>query len=107
MGAYNSATHHQYGGGAGSGARGEGGPGGILSQSGVSHSALVNSGNAAIHLGHSSFKIGNSNAVAAAAAGASNSITNNNGPVTLGSTYGALGNSSGLHREANSSSHHN
>ena len=104
MGAYNSATHHQYG-GAGSGARGEGGPGGILSQSGVSHSALVNSGNAAI-LGHSSFKIG-SNAGAGAAGAASNNITNNNGPVTLGSTYGALGNPSGLHREANSSSHHN
>ena len=59
----------------------------------MSHSALVNSGNAAI-LGHSSFKLGN------------NSNTNNlnaaivgGGPVTLGSTYGALGTGSGLHHQ--------
>ena len=61
----------------------------LLSQSGVSHSALVNSGNAAIlgH-GHNSFKLSG----AAQLAGA----TGANGPPTLGSTYGALGNSNNL-----------
>lgn len=59
---------------------------GILSQSGVSHSALVNSGNAAI-LGHNSFKLNNNGA------GAANL---GNGPATLGSTYGALGNQNSM-----------
>lgn len=56
----------------------------LLSQSGVSHSALVNSGNAAILGHHGSFKL-NSNAPGLAA----------NGPATLGSTYGALGGPAG------------
>ena len=61
----------------------------LLSQSGVSHSALVNSGNAAILGHHQTFKL--------------NSNNNNNlvgvgggGPATLGSTYGAMGNANGL-----------
>lgn len=98
MGAYGSVHHGAgqpgYGSGQGAGAAtASGGRGeGILSQSGVSHSALVNSGNAAI-LGHNSFKLGstsNTNNLNAANAGVG-------GPATLGSTYGALGASSGLH----------
>jgi hypothetical protein len=57
---------------------------GVLSNSGISHSALVNSGNAAI-LGHNSFKLNN------------NTNILGNGPATLGSTYGALGASNTLH----------
>ena len=62
----------------------------LLSQSGVSHSALVNSGNAAIlgH-GHNSFKL--SGAAQLGVGGGAN------GPPTLGSTYGALGNSNNQH----------
>jgi len=67
---------------------------GILSQSGVSHSALVNSGNAAI-LGHSSFKLNSNNPnLIGGAAGA-----REGGPDTLGSTYGAMGNQ-GRHMNA-------
>ena len=60
----------------------------LLSQNNVSHSALVNSGNAAI-LGHSnglnSFKL--------------NSNNNNlgNGPAVMGGAYGAIGANHGLH----------
>jgi len=61
----------------------------LLSQSGVSHSALVNSGNAAI-LGHNSFKLPNN---------ANNERVGANGPATLGSTYGALGGTSQLHHQ--------
>jgi len=52
----------------------------LLSQSGVSHSTLVNSGNAAI-LGHNSFKLSGANQMAGSGA---------HGPSTLGSTYGAV-----------------
>jgi len=61
--------------------------GALLSQNNVSHSALVNSGNAAI-LGHSnglnSFKL--------------NSNNNNlgNGPAAMGGAYGAIGANHGL-----------
>ena len=62
--------------------------GALLSQNNVSHSALVNSGNAAI-LGHSnglnSFKL--------------NSNNNNlgNGPAALGGAYGAIGANHNMH----------
>lgn len=55
---------------------------GLLSNSGVSHSALVNSGNAAI-LGHNSFKLNNNSNVGG---------NLGNGPATLGSSYGPMGN---------------
>ena len=106
MGAYGSGHHGAgppgYGGQAAASVVGgrdnnNGTAGGVLSQSGVSHSALVNSGNAAI-LGHSSFKLGNTSNT--------NNLNNNmaagnggGGPVTLGSTYGALGTSNGLHHQ--------
>ena len=67
---------------------------GILSQGGVSHSALVNSGNAAI-LGHNSFKLNsNNNNLAGGAAAAREGA----GPVTLGSMYAALSNSGDRHQ---------
>lgn len=79
---------------------GRGDVGGILSGGGVSHSALVNSGNAAI-LGHNSFKLNNTantnNLNNNMAAGADRAV--GGGPATLGSTYGALGTSSGLHHQ--------
>lgn len=64
---------------AGSGAAAASRADGLLTGSGVSHSALVNSGNAAI-LGHHSFKLNNNNAVNREAGA----------PGTLGSTYGAM-----------------
>ena len=61
-------------GGAAAGNRADG----LLTGSGVSHSALVNSGNAAI-LGHHSFKLNNNNAV-----------NRDGGAAMLGNTYGAM-----------------
>jgi len=57
---------------------------GVFSNGGISHSALVNSGNQAI-LGHNSFKLTN------------NTNILGGGPATLGGTYGALGASNALH----------
>ena len=60
----------------------------LLSQSGVSHSALVNSGNAAILGHHQTFKLNSNNNNLVGVGGG--------GPATLGSTYGALGNPNGI-----------
>ena len=65
----------------------------MLSQSGVSHSALVNSGNAAI-LGHQSFKLNNGTSSNTLAGGGVGAVGGAGGPaVTLGSTYGVIGSS--------------
>ena len=60
----------------------------LLSQSGVSHSALVNSGNAAILGHHQTFKLNSNNNNLVGVGGG--------GPATLGSTYGALGNANDM-----------
>ena len=102
MNAYGSTSNHMgqgsnnaYGAMAGSNAAATsttrtGDLGGLL-QSGVSSSALVNSGQAAL-LGHNSFKLsgtGNASNLGGVSGG---------GPTNLGSTYGALGSGgSGLH----------